>query len=1052
MKKVLFLLLATVMLLTQAMAQQDSVSIGSGTTTTPSGPIPGLWGNHRSVQLFTASEMNMPMGGVIESLSMEIGSVTAGSGRQVRVYMKEVADTTLPSSMTISTLADGAILVYDSNGPENVTANSWHTITLQSPFSYSGLGSLYIYFEGEGCTSSGGCSVNMFGASGANKAWSKCWDTSSPDFTTPIARTNDYRVNIRIAFSPISDDYCYPVSGVTISDILTDEAAISWTSDNNNFEVQCKLQSESWDSENVITETTSSTSITLSGLLPSSYYNVRIKSICPVNESSWKSGSFVTGCDVISTFPWVETFDNAWDYNPMTDTAFHPAPLCWLNMSAKAANSSYIAKQSSGDAYINGYTSSTSTNEAYRNSEWLMTPVLELTGNETLTFFTKKSSSSYSPELRIYAFELSDGDVTSLADTSAFFLLDSITTFATTYEEKEISLEELSGQYRLAFVRNRKIAQGAIYVNDVTVMPTPVCSRPSGLTASNITGSSVDLTWTESEEATSYNIYYKTSSASTWNVVEATENPFTLTGLDQTTAYTINIKAVCSDGNETGFQLAPAVSITTTCATLEPPFVEDFDPYPAGTAVTYCWREAKGTWDSIANGAVMWGNTSDWTTSSSYVFDVHAKINSYGSSKRDWLISPNIDLGDGSTAYDLTFDIAYTDYGNANPVEQYGQQKFGVVVSTDGGNTWDFNNAILWKASPTEGTIERNIEELTNTPQRLNINLTELGYTGLIKVAFYAECLVSGGDNDVHIDNFQVREHVDCVDLLSFNCEVATSESVNISWPVDEDLEYDLILSYNEGETYDEETATEVNIPYDTELPYVLEGLTSGSTYTFVLAYDCGGESSEPVTISLPSAAETIPFICDFEDEDMNSRWMINNGTHASKLYIGSTSTEEVNNKLYVSSDNGATVSYNTSGTNFVTASIPVEFSDETAGNYKITFEYQGGGESTYDFIKFALLDLSEDLSASTTNPTWASSTAQQEGFIYQSGVKFNLQTIPTTAEIIVPSSLVAGSIKNLVFAWRQDSGGGDSLGVEVDNISIEYLECAPPTDVIEFA
>lgn len=77
MKKVLFLLLATVMLLTQAMAQQDSVSIGSGTTTTTSGPIPGLWGNHRSVQLFTASEMNMPMGGIIESLSMEIGSVTA---------------------------------------------------------------------------------------------------------------------------------------------------------------------------------------------------------------------------------------------------------------------------------------------------------------------------------------------------------------------------------------------------------------------------------------------------------------------------------------------------------------------------------------------------------------------------------------------------------------------------------------------------------------------------------------------------------------------------------------------------------------------------------------------------------------------------------------------------------------------------------------------------------------------------------------------------------------------------------------------------------------
>lgn len=464
MKKVLFLLLATVMLLTQAMAQQDSVSIGSATTTSSTSAIPGLWGNHRSVHLYSALEMNLPEGGMIEGLALDIASVTSGSGRELRIYMKEVNDTTLPENMTINALDDDAVLVYNSNGPLAITANAWNYITLQTPFLYNGAGSLYIFFEGEGCTASGGCSVDVKGANGASKAWTKCWDTSAPDLNAPIARSNDYRANIRLFYSPATDDYCYPVSGITASNPSIDGIDLSWTSDNNSFVVEYKLQSESWDSENVITQNTSSTEITLSGLLPSSYYDVRIKSICSVNESLWMGTSFATECDVISTFPWSETFNNDWSYNPMTDTAFHPAPLCWLNMSAKAANSSYIAKQNANDAYLYGYGSSSNTNETYRNSEWLMTPILELTGGEVLNFFTKKSSASYSPELRIYAFELSDGDVTSLADTINFFLIDSITTFTTNYEEKEISLEDLSGQFRLAFVRNRKIGHGAVYV------------------------------------------------------------------------------------------------------------------------------------------------------------------------------------------------------------------------------------------------------------------------------------------------------------------------------------------------------------------------------------------------------------------------------------------------------------------------------------------------------------------------------------------------------------------------------------------------------------
>ena len=1038
-------MLATVMLLTQAMAQQDSVSIGSATTSSSTSAIPGLWGNHRSVHLYSAEEMNLPEGGMIEGLALDITSVTSGSGRQLRIYMKEVNDTTLPQNMTINALDDDAVLVYNSNGPLAITANQWNYITLQSPFLYSGEGSLYIFFEGEGCGPSGGCSVTVKGANGANKAWSKGWDTTTPDLNAPIERSNDYRANIRLFYSPATDDYCYPVSGITASNPSIDGIDLSWTSDNNSFVVQYKLQSESWDSENVITENTSSTEITLSGLLSSSYYEARIKSICPNDESFWMGITFSTECDVISTFPWSETFNNDWSYNPMTDTAFHPAPLCWLNMSAKAANSSYIAKQNANDAYLYGYGSSSSTVEAYRNSEWLMTPVLELTGGEVLNFFTKKSSASYSPELRIYAFELSDGDVTSLADTSNFFLIDSITTFTTNYEEREISLEDLSGQFRLAFVRNRKIGHGAVYVNDVMVKPAPTCDRPSNLVASNITGNSVDLTWTEVEGADSYNVYYKTSAAADWTIVNATEVPFTLTGLEQITAYTINVQTVCSDGTESGFILAPAISVTTTCVALVPPVLETFDTYPGGTGITNCWKEAKLAWADLSNpDETLTVSSNNWGSYSNYVFDSHAAIELYYNDRKDWLVSPQIDLGDGSIAYDLKFDLAFTYWNSAADAYNVGNQKFAVAISTDGGQTWDLENAMIWDSTSTtqEGFF---INDISASGQRVVMDLSE--YTGNIVVGFYGEQLVSGGDNRIHIDNFQVAEHVDCLDILSFDLAVATPTSVAISWPVPEDSDYDAVIIYNEGDTIDWENGITENVTAGTEFPYILEGLSSETTYTFSVAFDCGGQYAQPITVTMPSGGAEIPFICDFDDPDVASLWTINNGTHATKLYIGALSTEPDNNKLYVSSDNGATLSYSKSGTNVVTAAVPLQFPEEGV-TYKIQFDYKGGGEASWDYIKVLLLDLGEDISATTasTQPAWAASTYAQEGFLYPSGVKFNLQNNVTTAEIIVPGELVNGTLKNLVFAWRQDGSGGDEIGVEIDNVSVVETACSAPT------
>ncbi|MBQ2396191.1 MAG: fibronectin type III domain-containing protein, partial [Bacteroidales bacterium] len=1057
MKRLLSFVMAIIFAM-QLSAQQDSVAIGSGTASSQIGPVPGYFGNHRSVQLYSSSELNMPMGGVIEAISFELGTVSGTtSNRQVRIYMKEISDTTLPANMTINELANDAYLVYTSpESGEPCVANQWYRFDLQSPFVYSGAGSLYVFLEGDGCTASGGCAVNVKYTTGTNKGWTKCWDTTVPDLTSPIASSNSYRTNTRIFYSEISEDYCYPVSGLTLTP-TAESVDLSWTSDNNNFEIQYKLKSESWDSENVVTVYSTTTSATIPELLPATYYTVRVRAVCDGTESVWMNANFKTPCLVIEELPWTETFESAWVDPHLPGTI--SAPNCWININGDG-NATYYTKPyaayEGNGVYMYGYSSASTTTASYANKDWFITPIIELTGAEMLSFYAKKSSTSYSPELRIYALDIAtNGDMLSAADTVNFILIDSLADLTTTYVERDVILSDLEGEYRLAFVRNKTIGHGAVYFDNVTVKMAPSCERVTNLATTEITENSLSLQWEGSDATDSYKLYYKEENATDWTVIEdITDNYYTLTDLQSGTGYILNVTAVCDNGAETGFIMAGNLTVSTHCQVYEVPFLEDFTVYPAGELES-CWLEAKGQWDSIQAGATVYGYTNSWLTYSSYVFDTHAKINNYANTstnRKDWLITPNINIGDGSVEQDLVFDIAYTDYGNANPVETYGQQKFAIIVSTDGGLTWDFENAIMWKANPAEETNERNIEELTNIPQRLKFNLTELGYTGVIRVGFYAECLIAGGDNDIHIDNVMITEHVECNDMVGAPIvNVSTSTAVAISWSAEEhEAATGWNVSYVEGATNDDpENGTIVSVPYGTELPYIIEGLTEGATYTFSVQYDCEGGWSPSATVTLPESMDmfaTIPYTNDFEDVEENANWIITNNSYDNRWHIGHpANVASEGNMLYVGDSTGVNSTYdNSSATSYVFASRLIQFEEALA--YEISFDYYVQGESTYDFIKVGLRPWDESFVGITGAPTWTTAGTVQEGFEYPSGVaKFNLDTTGARGSIIVDGLAYNNTLQQLVFAWRNDSGSGVMSPVLVDNISITPINCIAP-------
>jgi len=78
--------------------------------------------------------------------------------------------------------------------------------------------------------------------------------------------------------------------------------------------------------------------------------------------------------------------------------------------------------------------------------------------------------------------------------------------------------------------------------------PDP-CNAPTGLTATGMTKNSVVLDWAQDgNNVTSWTVNYREENVESWSVATATEHPYTLTGLQPATTYSVYVVAICGDG------------------------------------------------------------------------------------------------------------------------------------------------------------------------------------------------------------------------------------------------------------------------------------------------------------------------------------------------------------------------------------------------------------------------------------------------------------------------------------------------------------------------
>lgn len=430
-------------------------------------------------------------------------------------------------------------------------------------FSYKSAGSTWLetFQVGYSTTDANVTSFTWDAEVEASNAWA-LYNNTFPAGTKYVA----VKCTSNNAFYLCLDDFTFEVpatcakpTAVTVADITTTSATISWT--DNNMPTP-----SSWTIDVNGTEITGITAnpYTIETLTHSTAYTVRVKAVCSETDASdWSNTvNFTTACDATVVDADHEFFEG------FEETTF--APNCWNSIaSGTYAWSRYTYQHHSGSA---------SAHSGYYGDIYLVMPDLQIGNDNTDVWLKFWSYNNYPDDYDKNSVILINGN-----EETELWSPESV---SSSWTETAINLSEYKGQtIRLAFKYEGSNAHDW-YLDDITVSFDPTCLPPTEVTVDNITNTTAEISWTENNTTTPQGWIILLNDEE----VEADSNPFPLNTLTSNTAYTVQVKALCSDTDESEY--SAEISFRTLCDVVtideENIYTEDFEEYEA-SSFPDCW-------------------------------------------------------------------------------------------------------------------------------------------------------------------------------------------------------------------------------------------------------------------------------------------------------------------------------------------------------------------------------------------------------------------------------------------------------------------------------
>lgn len=349
-------------------------------------------------------------------------------------------------------------------------------------------------------------------------------------------------------------------------------------------------------------------------------------------------------------------------------------------------------------------------------------------------------------------------------------------------------------------------------------------------------------------------------------------------------------------------------------------------------------------------------------------------------------------------------------------------------------NTWDVYISTSEEAPATDVTVTAS-----------DIATNSYTFTGLnSETKYYAWVRAINGSDKSEWAGTNFTTAISCYTPTALAASEITSTSAILTWTAAEGQDA-WQIAYSTKANFDVDADSPTILDVTEDATKTLTELTSATTYYVRVRANCGGGDFSKWSAICSFATEQIAVAAENYSNDFETEcdWLLVNGSQTNAWVWGSATSNGGEKSLYVSNDGGATNAYATSSSTFVFVKKLFTFENKT---YKFSYDWKGYGETTYDYIRAALVPASVSLSAGTTPPSGFTASALPEGWIaIDGGARLNLKDAwqSKTAEVNV-----AEGNYNVIFFWRNDNMSGENPAAAIDNFSVAILTCPTPTEL----
>ena len=982
--------------------------------------------------MYLSSELQA---GTIISISYQYAASEPLLDPAPTIYMAEVSRTAFSSSTDWET----ANMTQVYSGGSVTYSQGWVTIFLTTPFEYSGTGNLVVaynsqrgeYFSERKFTHTSTADSRMLmhydnvnAVSGYNCTYSGTTYNQIP--------------NTRFVILGEGEEYCFPATGLAAQNILSNSATLTWNISNassTTFGLDYKLSSEEeW--------TTASTSITdtfytLTGLNSLTRYDVRVYGVCSSNNSKYTTTSFLTSPteDDYLPIPFSESFDDSENMTTWVTTA-SGSNNWYIGTAENSSTDEEGTPLPGGSLYIssdNG-TSASYNNGATTNAYAYAYLSLQEGTNYGVQFDWKGGNdiagTTIYDYVKVYLVP-ADYDFPSNTSPEDMYALSDRLGGTTDWAKKGVIISDVeTGFYKLVFFWFNDSMDGSAAgcVDNVSLFE--ISCEPVSTISVDWTNEgesvSADVNVVSENDDVTYILEYRAAADAQWTELTG-DSPFSISDLLHGTQYIFRATPVCSGSNYS--IISDPVALYSPCTDATIPYYQGFED---------AFIEAEGV-TSNAVHPLCWFNINGGATgyyfSARDTYDPHSGTGAlrysgiYSTSTTsvisDWMIGPVFNLtGNEQISYKIRvasdyyseapkpiIDVMVCDVSESDVTAMADTSRFTLVRSinhSDLGTTYEDGAAIL------------------------------SDYVGAYRIAF----AVRNATQAFLMDSVTVDAMPACPPVYDLSAVASSESSIAVTYSTAGIGAAGITIAYaeaTEGTTFDPESSATITVAQGDDLPVIISDLTPGATYYIAARQSCeGGTYSEAVTAVLPTSVLELPYSQNFDNTEADHGYALSGtginlwavGTAANNTTDEAGDLTENGRALYISYDNGANASYNTSSPATAYAKSPaISFGE--GSTFNLSFDYKVGGDySGYDYLNIYLLPYGAE-----TSNAYLLATKQNESSAWENCA-------------ITLSGAYANGIYQLVFVWTNNSYSGSQPGAIVDNIRIETLSCGAVSSI----